>query len=66
MMMRGPARIAHLSELHGFLERGFAAFKGMPCPADFVATILSREAAILENLYAGRPLPLLLIDPAKL
>jgi hypothetical protein len=66
LMMRGPARIAHLSELHSFLERGFAAFKGMKRPADFVATILAREAAILENLYAGRTQPCPLAIPPEL
>jgi hypothetical protein len=66
MMMRGPAKLAHLSELHSFLERGFAAFKGMPHPAEFVATILAREMAILENLYAGREHPFLLSEPANL
>lgn len=66
VMMRGPARMAHLSELHSFLERGFTAFKGMPRPRDFVAAILARETAILENLYAGRTRPFLLAHPAAL
>ncbi len=66
VMMRAPARLAHLSELHSFLERGFAAFKGMPQPEHFVATILARETAILENLYAGRTQPFLLIDQVTL
>ena len=66
MMMRGPAKLAHLSELHSFLERGFAAFKGMPHPEDFVATILARETDILENLYVGRAHPFVLGETAKL
>ena len=65
-MMRGPAKLAHLSELHSFLERGFAAFKGLRHPEDFVAIILARETAILENLYAGRAHPFLLGEPARL
>jgi hypothetical protein len=56
-MMRGPAKIAGLSELHGFLERGFEAFKRMKQPQIFVATIVARESAILENIYSGRPRP---------
>lgn len=56
-MMRGPAKLAKLHELHNFLERGFAAFKGMERPDVFVATIVAREAAIMEKIYAGRPRP---------
>lgn len=65
-MMRGPARMAHLSELQSFLERGFTAFKGMPHPGDFVTTILAREMTILENIYAGRAKPFVLAEPARL
>lgn len=59
-MMRGPAKIGGLAELHNFLERGFAAFKRMKRPQIFVATIVARESAILENLYAGRAQPFIL------
>jgi len=51
--MRIPARIARLSELHHFLERGYAAFRVMPQPEMFVTTIVTRETTILNNLYAG-------------
>ena len=63
-MMRGPAMMAKLSELHSFLERGFTAFKGMKQPDVFVATIVARESAILENLYSGRIRPFDLDGPA--
>ncbi len=56
-MMRGPAKLAGLAEFHNFLERGFAAFKGMEKPQFFVATIVARETAILENIYSGRGQP---------
>ncbi len=56
-MMRGPAKLAKLSELHDFLERGFVAFKGMKQPRIFVATIIAREAAMMDNLYAERIRP---------
>ena len=56
-MMRGPAKLAKLFELHNFLERGFEAFKGMKQPYAFVATIVARESAIMENIYAGRAMP---------
>lgn len=56
-MMRGPAKLAGLSELHHFLDRGFSAFKQMRKPKQFVTTIVEREAAILENLYANKAEP---------
>lgn len=56
-IMRGPAKLAKLYELHNFLERGFAAFRGMKQPYAFVATIIARETAIMENIYAGRAQP---------
>lgn len=56
-MMRGPARMANLGELHSFLERGFKAFKGMRDPHAFVATIIRRESVILSSLYAGKENP---------
>jgi hypothetical protein len=56
-MMRGPAKMAHLGDLHNFLERGFKAFKGMRDPHAFVATIVRRESVILSGLYAGKENP---------
>ncbi len=56
-MMRGPARLAGLSELQSFLERGFGAFKTMERPQDFVATVVARERRILDNLYGARAAP---------
>lgn len=56
-MMRGPARLARLLELHEFLERGYQAFKGMHRPEQFVAIIVARERAIIERIYAGAPRP---------
>ena len=52
-MMRAPAKLAGLGELHDFLDRGFRAFKQMKRPAEFVDTIVRREGAIMERLYAG-------------
>lgn len=56
-MMRRPAKMAGLEELHQFLERGFHAFKRMRNPKEFVATITSRERQIMANLFAGQPHP---------
>jgi hypothetical protein len=63
-MMRGPAKVAQLSELHGFLERGFAAFKGMTRPDVFIAKIVMRETAIMDNLFAGRARPFVITGEA--
>lgn len=57
VMMRAPARLAGLEELHDFLDRGFQAFKQMQRPKDFVDTIVQRETAIMERLYAGASEP---------
>jgi hypothetical protein len=56
-MMRGPAKLAKLAELHSFLERGFKAFKGMKHPNDFVTTIVCREKVIMDRLFAGETRP---------
>lgn len=56
-MMRGPAKLAKLAELHSFLERGFHAFKVMRKPQEFVETIVSRERMIMENLFAQKARP---------
>jgi hypothetical protein len=56
-MMRGPAQMAKLGELHEFLERGFLAFKAMKAPRKFVEATIARELQIMENLYAKVPRP---------
>ena len=57
-IMRGPATLAGLGQLHQFLERGFTTFKLMKKPSVFVATITGRERAVLENIFEGRAQPL--------
>lgn len=57
VIMRGPAKLARLSSLQQFLERGFTTFKGMSRPTEFVATIVAREGAILDRIYRGWPDP---------
>jgi len=56
-MMRQPARLAGLSQLQDFLERGFAAFRAMHGAADFLRTIEERETAILEAIVGGTLAP---------
>lgn len=56
-LMRQPARLAGLSDLQSFLERGFEAFRAMKGADDFLETIAARETAILKRLFSGHPSP---------
>lgn len=58
VMMRQPSRLAGLSVLHDFLERGFAAFHKMNGAAVFLATIDRRERELMNALFAGKTLSL--------
>jgi hypothetical protein len=51
-MMRGPARIAGLSELQRFLERGFDTFRAMNGAEEFIAIVESRERAFAIALFS--------------
>ena len=52
-MMRQPAKLAGMSALQDFLERGFAAFRDMNGASDFLATIDERETRIMEAIIDG-------------
>ena len=52
-MMRRPARLAGMSGLQDFLERGFAAFRAMRGATEFLHTIETRETDIMEAIIAG-------------
>lgn len=54
---RGPARLAGLSELQGFLERGYAAFESLDDADAFVAEIERDEGLLSQRLYDGDPDP---------
>ena len=56
-VMRAPARAAGLQTLQEFLESGYNAFANMGGADEFVATIIRREAQIVERLFAGDPRP---------
>jgi hypothetical protein len=56
-MMRRPARLAGLGQLHDFLERGFNAFRRMGGAAEFLATVCEREAALMNAMLAGETAP---------
>lgn len=56
-LSRGPARAAHLTELQGFLERGFAAFVHLDDVPAFIGEIEADERAVSQRLFAGDPDP---------
>jgi hypothetical protein len=56
-VMRTPARVAGLSDLQGFLERGFQSFRAMGGATDFLAVIQARERAIASRLFSSTPRP---------
>ncbi len=68
VMMRQPARLAGMSALQDFLERGFAAFREMNGARTFLQTIDERETNILEAIVDGATNPFpdpLLFRPSK-
>jgi hypothetical protein len=56
-MMRQPARLAGLEALQHFLERGVGAFRRMHGADEFLATIMARESALVETIFAGETAP---------
>jgi hypothetical protein len=70
-MMRQPARLAGMGALQDFLERGFAAFRGMGGAESFLRTIDERETHIMESIAGGAtdafadPLAFRLSQPAQ-
>ncbi len=54
---RGPARLAGLTELQGFLERGYAAFEALGDADAFVAEIERDEDEVSRRLFAGDRAP---------
>jgi hypothetical protein len=54
-LSRIPARAAGLSELQGFLERGFDAFAALGDAARFVEEIRREETEFARELFSGGP-----------
>lgn len=52
-MMRGPARLAGLDALQRFLESGFDTFRSMHGAQSFLSTIVARETALADRLFAA-------------
>lgn len=61
-MLRSPARVAGLSHMQQFLERGFTAFRHMNGAEHFLQTIASRETRLIERIFAGHPAPFDTLD----
>jgi len=54
---RFPARAAGLSELQGFLERGFGAFEALDGAGEFLESIGHRERRASQRLFSGEADP---------
>jgi hypothetical protein len=52
-LMRGPAHLAGLADLHAFLENGFAAFRHMGKADEFLDRIENRELTLFNKLFSG-------------
>lgn len=58
-LSRGPARAAGVSELQGFLERGYAAFAQLGDARAFIGEIEADERAVSRRLFEDHPEPFL-------
>ena len=56
-LMKRPAHMAGMAELHEFLERGFSVFRHMKGAEEFLETIRDRETRIMLHLFDGRADP---------
>jgi hypothetical protein len=56
--MRAPARAAGFGALQTFLERGATAFRRLRGAGEFLATIETRETALVNAIFAGDRAPL--------
>jgi hypothetical protein len=57
VMMRQPARLAGLAVLHDLLERGYDAFRKMRGADYFLTTVVARETALVDRVFAGDSAP---------
>lgn len=51
-LMKGPAHLAGLGELHAFLERGFSTFKHMGNAGEFLERIETEESLLMNRWLA--------------
>lgn len=52
-LMRRPAHLAGLDDLHAFLENGFTTFRRMGSAGEFLDSIEMRERRLITNLFDG-------------
>jgi hypothetical protein len=50
-LMKAPAELAGLGELHAFLQSGFTAFRQMRGAEHFLETIRVRETRLMRELF---------------
>lgn len=54
---RGPADMAGLADLHGFLHRGYRAFQSMAGVDALIERVVSRERRVYQRIMANHPAP---------
>jgi len=52
-LMRAPAKLAGLGDLHAFLASGFVAFRHMGNALEFLDCIESTERKLFQNMFSG-------------
>jgi hypothetical protein len=58
--------MAGFGVLHDFLDRGFNAFRRMDGAEYFLATVVARETALMDAMFAGETAPFAdPLDPAR-
>jgi hypothetical protein len=55
LLSRRPARMAGLTALHEFIERGFQAFRHMQGADEFLDTIMAREFSVMDAILTDAP-----------
>lgn len=56
-MSRAPAEMADLSDLHGFLHRGYSAFRKMDDVELLIDRLVTRERKVMDNILNAHPEP---------
>jgi hypothetical protein len=56
-LMKTPAQLSGLSALHSFLQGGFDAFSCMKGADEFLAIVITRETAMMQELFANPNAP---------
>lgn len=56
-MTQGAANVAGLGQLHRFISRGMAAFRGMGQVSPLLHTLSERESALMTRIHEGEDVP---------